>query len=81
MERDRFKETREIIQLLRDEGASQLALDIENAYKGSSTGTEFLLSVRFYLNKVPKEAVSNTTYERIQSLIKHLTKLFELGSR
>ena len=59
MARDYIEEAGEIASKLRQEGLVELAESINDAIDYSSTGTEILMKLRFYLNKCIEKETYN----------------------
>ena len=67
-----------IIEMLKQEGVSDIAQQIQDAIDGASTGTELYAGVGFTLGKVAKSQASELTKARALKIRKEISELIDM---
>ena len=75
---ENFESIDAIIEMLKQEGVSDIAQQIQDAIDGASTGTELYAGVGFTLGKVAKSQASELTKARALKIRKEISELIDM---
>ena len=73
-----FESIDALMEMLRKEGASDIAQQIQDAIDSASTGTELYAGVGFVIGRVAKSKVSETTKARAVKIRKEISELIDM---
>ncbi|MNK95047.1 hypothetical protein D3C87_1152710 [compost metagenome] len=75
---ENFESIDALIEMLKKEGASDIAQQIQDAIDRASTGTELYAGVGFVMGKVAKSQVSEVTKARAAKIRNEISELIDM---